>query len=219
MHLLEQDIARLREFDPTIARFEPNLDEFRCDKGMKLVHNRPAGDLALVWKDLQGSESRMYKLTSSDYDPNLEGAMTGPERWIRIANEDGIEPGELEDVLNRTFKSRGSLPPREALELIASRNYVWLKRKCNRLELVHVRLGQADSPSSPVLIAWGRISKRCKEIATPGMIEMAAGKIITLARTKATAVEAKLNGCRFGSKLQCKLVTCCRSIQAAFESW
>lgn len=70
-----------------------------------------------------------------------------------------------------------------------------------------------------MLIGWARIRKRYIELAAPEVIASAAAKITEQARERAAQVEAKLNRCKFGSQLRCKLVTCCQPAQAGFERW
>lgn len=92
---------------------------------MKLIHNVPGGDLAEVWYDLERPEPRTYKPTRLDYEPNEEAALSAGEWWVECARKKGVQPGELEDVLDRTFRGRGNLDAIEALGLIAHRNWVW----------------------------------------------------------------------------------------------
>jgi hypothetical protein len=105
------------------------MPELTNDKGMKLIHNRPGSNLIAVWRDLHEPESRMYKPTIHDYDPNRDHATCTTEYWVERAAEQGVNPAELEDVLDRTFPGRGNLAADEALKLIAERNWVWFSRK------------------------------------------------------------------------------------------
>ncbi len=129
VHLLQHDIARLHQFDPKLTPFRLGMSEFGCDKGMKLVHNKPGSNLMAVWADLQEPQSRMYKPTTLDYEPNEDRAADGAEYWIERATREGLGPAELEDVLDRTFPRRGNLAAPEALKLVAERNWVWFSRE------------------------------------------------------------------------------------------
>ncbi len=73
-----------------------------------------------------------------------------------------------------------------------------------------------------VLIGFARIRRRYLVLASAERVEWLTDQVTALARKKGEEVERKLNGCRSGKPLRCKLVSCqagCQAVRLAFERW